>query len=69
MVMDRSTNQLYAICALIGTCEAITESGLLPEPAEQSLRFLIAETMSAFQLQPRENYHAETQMEGLIELR
>lgn len=63
--MDRSTRQLYAICALIGTCEAIAESGLLPEPAEQSIRFMVAETLSAFQMQSREKNHEYVRSLGL----
>jgi hypothetical protein len=47
-----------AVCvaSLIGHCEAIAASGLLPEPSEESLRMLIAETLCAFNLQT----HQET---------
>jgi len=43
------------VASLVGECEALVGSGLLPEPAEQSLRLLIAETLSAFQMQPHES--------------
>lgn len=44
-----------AVAALIGDCEAIAGSGVLTEPAEQSLRLLIAEALSAFGMQPRDD--------------
>ena len=40
--------QRCAVAQLIGHCEGIAASGILPEPAEQSLRLLIAKTLSAF---------------------
>ena len=43
-------NQRYAVAALIGECESIAESGHLTEPAERSLRVLIAHTLSAFNM-------------------
>ena len=43
-----------AVASLVGECESLVGSGLLAEPAEQSLRVLIAETLSAFQMQPHE---------------
>lgn len=39
--------QRLAVAALVGECESIAASGNLTEPAEQSLRLLIAETLSA----------------------
>lgn len=42
--------QAYAVAKLVGHCEAIVGSGLLPEPSEQSLRLLIAEALSAFNM-------------------
>jgi hypothetical protein len=39
-----------AVSALIGDCEAIAASGVLTEPAEQSLRLLIAKTLAAFDM-------------------
>ena len=42
--------QSICVASLIGHCEAVVASGLLPQPAEQSLRFLIAETLSAFNM-------------------
>jgi hypothetical protein len=36
------------VASLVGHCESIAASGHLPAPAEQSLRLLIAETLSAF---------------------
>jgi hypothetical protein len=46
--------QAYAAAKLIGHCEAIVGSGLLPEPSEQSLRLLIAEALSAFDMEPHQ---------------
>jgi hypothetical protein len=40
--------QQVCVASLVGHCEAIAASGHLTEPAEKSLRFLIAETLSAF---------------------
>jgi hypothetical protein len=39
------------VASLIGHCEAIASAGLLPEPAEESLRLLVAETLCAFNMQ------------------
>ena len=63
--MDRSTRQLYAVCTIIGACEAIAESGNLTEPAEASLRTIIAEMLSAFQLQSRQDNHEHVRSLGL----
>jgi len=49
------SRQLYAAAKLIGHCEAIVGSGLLPEPSEQSLRLLIAEALSAFDMEPHQS--------------
>lgn len=43
--------QRCAVAQLIGHCESIVASGRLSPPAEQSLRMLIAETLSAFNMQ------------------
>lgn len=43
-------DQRHAVAALIGQCEAIAASGHLPAPAEQSLRLLIAKTLTAFDM-------------------
>lgn len=48
--VSQETYQRFAVSALVGDCEAIAASGLLPEPAEQSLRLLIAQTLSAFEM-------------------
>jgi len=40
--------QQVCVASLVGHCESIAASGHLPEPAEQSLRLLISETLSAF---------------------
>lgn len=40
--------QKVCVASLIGHCESIVSSGSLPEPSEESLRLLIAETLSAF---------------------
>jgi len=42
--------QQVCVASLVGHCEAIAASGHLTEPAEKSLRFLIAETLSAFNM-------------------
>jgi len=42
--------QQVCVASLVGHCEAIAASGDLTEPAEKSLRFLIAETLSAFNM-------------------
>jgi hypothetical protein len=49
------SNQRLCVAALIGHCEAIAESGQLSEPAEESLRLLIAETLSAFGMNHHEH--------------
>ena len=48
-----------AVAALIGDCEAIAASGALTEPAEQSLRLLIAETLSAFGMQHHDPFESD----------
>lgn len=40
--------------ALVGECESIISSGALTNPAEQSLRLLVAEALSVLELQPKE---------------
>jgi len=42
--------QRYAVAALIGECEAIAASGALTEPAEKSLRMLVAYTLAVFKM-------------------
>jgi hypothetical protein len=39
-----------AVSALIGHCETIAASGDLTQEAEQSLRWLIAQTLAAFEM-------------------
>ena len=46
--------QAYAAAKLIGHCEAIAGSGLLPEASEQALRVLIAEAIIAFDMEPHQ---------------
>jgi len=46
--ISKLNRQAYAVAKLVGHCEAIVGSGLLPEPSEQSLRLLIAEALIAF---------------------
>ena len=57
--MDRSTRQRYAAAALIGECESIVESGLLNEDQELSLRILIADALTAFNMPLREKRHED----------
>ena len=52
--------QSICVASLIGHCEAVVASGLLPQPAEQSLRFLIAETLSAFNMASHDQVENET---------
>jgi hypothetical protein len=51
--------QKVCVASLVGHCEAIAASGQLTEPSEQSLRFLIAETLSAFGMQSHEQLENE----------
>jgi hypothetical protein len=51
--------QSICVASLIGHCEAIAASGHLTEPAEKSLRFLIAETLSAFGMQSHDQLENE----------
>lgn len=43
-------DQRLAVAALVGECESIAGSGNLTQPAEQSLRLLIAKTLTAFDM-------------------
>jgi hypothetical protein len=43
-------DQRLAVAALVGECESIAASGNLTPPAEQSLRLLIAKTLTAFEM-------------------
>lgn len=55
--MARSTDGMWqqvCVASLVGHCESIAASGALAEPAEQSLRLLIAETLTAFGMQHHE---------------
>jgi hypothetical protein len=47
------------VASLIGHCESIAASGQLTTPAEQSLRLLIAETLSAFGMQSHDQLENE----------
>jgi hypothetical protein len=51
--------QQVCVASLVGHCEAIAASGDLTEPAEQSLRLLIAETLSAFGMQSHQQLENE----------
>lgn len=53
--MAQSTDaQLYAVSKLVGYCEAIAGSGLVGEIMERRLRERIAETLSAFNMEPHQ---------------
>ncbi len=53
--MAQSTDaQLYAVSKLVGYCEAIASSGLVGEIMEFRLRERIAETLSAFGMEPHQ---------------
>lgn len=43
-------DQRLAVASLVGECESIAASGALTEPAEMSLRLLIARTLVAFEM-------------------
>jgi hypothetical protein len=51
--------QSICVASLVGHCEAIAASGDLTEPAEKSLRYLIAETLSAFNMAPHDQLENE----------
>jgi hypothetical protein len=51
--------QQVCVASLVGHCEAIAASGHLTEPAEKSLRLLIAETLSAFGMQSHQQLENE----------
>ena len=57
--------QRYAVAALIGECESIAASGCLTEPAEQSLRVLIAQTLVVFDMQFRDWSKSERAKEAV----
>lgn len=50
----RPTSQLYAVSKLIGYCEGICSKDLLGEEIEAELRRRIAETLSAFNMEPHQ---------------
>ena len=59
MAIQRFTStgwQAICVASLVAHCEAIAAAGLLPEPSEESLRLLIAETLCAFRM----DHHQET---------
>ena len=58
--ITKLNRQAYAVAKLVGHCEALVGSGHLTEPSEQSLRLLIAETLSAFDMEP---HHGEVKVE------
>ena len=51
--------QSICVASLVGHCESIAASGRLTIPAEQSLRLLIAETLSAFGMQSHDQLENE----------
>ena len=51
--------QSICVASLVGNCEAILSAGHLPLPAEQSLRFLVAETLAAFKMQSHDQLENE----------
>ena len=52
--MNADERQLYAVSKLVGYCEAIASSGLVGEIMERRLRERIAETLSAFGMEPHQ---------------
>jgi len=53
--MELSTEQRFVVAKLVGYCEAIVAIGKLSEPNEESLRLLIAETLTAFGMHHHDN--------------
>lgn len=51
--------QSICVASLVGHCESILGAGHLPLPAEQSLRLLVAETLSAFGMQSHDQLENE----------
>ena len=49
-VRNADLRRRLAVSVLIGQCEALASSGALTEPAQQSLRLLIDQTTSAFDM-------------------
>ncbi len=56
------TRQQYAVAKLVGYCEAIVASGLVGDVMEFRLRERIAETLSAFNMEPHQGA-VKTEME------
>lgn len=50
------TQRRLAVAALVGHCEAIAASGLLPEPSEVALRYLIAQALAAHGMPARSEF-------------
>jgi hypothetical protein len=46
-------DQRLVVASLVGECESIVSSGVLTEPAEQSLRLLIARTLAVYGMPSR----------------
>lgn len=57
-----TTGQRYAVAKIIGYCEAIAASGQLGDVMEARLRERIAETLSAFGMEPHQEA-IKTEME------
>lgn len=63
---DQPTDKRFAVAALVGECEAIAASGALTAPAEQSLRLLIANTLTAFNMPSKaELEYVRQRLEGV----
>ena len=59
--MDRFTStgwQAICVASLIGQCESAVSSGRLTAPAEEAMRLLVAETLSAFHMQNHDERNA-----------
>ncbi|GAC1572583.1 MAG: hypothetical protein NVS3B5_01480 [Sphingomicrobium sp.] len=69
LISSNETLQRFAVSALVGECESIAESGLLPEPAEQSLRLLIAQMLSAFGMAAKAERQAARETSAIREAR
>jgi hypothetical protein len=59
--MAKSTSQGWqhiCVASLIGQCESAVSSGRLTAPAEEAMRLLVAETLSAFGMQQHDERNA-----------
>lgn len=56
--IDNPMWQQICVASLVGQCESAVASGRLAPPAEEAMRLLIAETLSAFNMQNHDERNA-----------